>query len=348
MKRIIIPLCCIGVLIYLFINFEKISKIILDKIISKNHTVVPNGNEYEKKYSFNFVQNTDTFTPYSRQDLINIVYTALNKGIEEFTFYCPNEYQKCVSDIENISNDENLFAELNNFVHPYNSFTNIKTTYSNSGEIVINIYHLYTIEQISQINRKVNEIIKLINHDDTDYNKIKTIHDYIINNTKYDVERNKTGSSNYSSQIAYGPAFEGFATCNGYTDLMAIILSKMGYKNFKISTSLFELSKDETGHIWNAVYIDGKWLHLDLTWDDPVSTDNSDYLYHTYFLISTSELEAADSGQVATKDHKFNHSIYTELKNWFTKNQFYFTNQHVGIGLVLCLNAESIGSLIIW
>ena len=310
-----IPLFCISLLIIMFYNFTPISNNVINVLTKGNKLIINAGNKYEKDYGFDYVQNTDSFIPYSKQDLINIIYTTINKGWKEFTFYCPNEYTKCVQDITNISENESLLTDLNNFVHPYNSFTNIKTSISDSGEIVLTIYYLYNDDQISLINQKVDYLIQeLVDKNASDYDNIKAIHDYIINNTKYDVERNTNKSSNYLSFIAYGPLFEGYATCNGYTDLMAIILSKLSYPNFKVSTSMQELKDDETGHIWNAVYINNKWLHLDLTWDDPVSNDGKDYLYHTYFLITTEELNKADSGKVSLNDHKFNTSIYTELK----------------------------------
>ena len=139
----------------------------------------------------------------------------------------------------------------------------------------------------------------------TNYEKIKVLHDYIINNAKYDVERNKNGDSKYLSYIAYGPLFEGYATCNGYTDLMAIFLNKMGYDNYKIATTPEEISYSATGHIWNAVKVDGKWLHLDLTWDDPISDINVSR--DTYFLIDTKTLEKINDGT-----HKFDKAIYKE------------------------------------
>lgn len=74
-----------------------------------------------------------------------------------------------------------------------------------------------------------------------------------------------------------------YATCNGYTDLMAIFLTKIGFNNFKVATTPDEISYSTTGHIWNAVYLNDEWLHIDLTWDDPVSSDGKDYLFHTYF-----------------------------------------------------------------
>ena len=93
---------------------------------------------------------------------------------------------------------------------------------------------------------------------------------------------------------------------------MAIFLTNMGYDNFKIATTN-ENIKEPAGHVWNAVKINNEWLHLDLTWDDPVSSDGKDYLYHKYFLINTEELILADSN-ITSKEHEFNRAIYSELK----------------------------------
>ena len=92
--------------------------------------------------------------------------------------------------------------------------------------------------------------------------KIRAIHDYIINNTEYDVERNETGTSNYDSNTAYGALIQGKAICSGYADAMALFLARFNIPNYKIASGT---------HVWNAVYINNTWLHLDLTWDDPVS-----------------------------------------------------------------------------
>ena len=169
-------------------------------------------------------------------------------------------------------------------------------------------------EKIKEIDTKTDEILKsLIKDNMNDTKKIKTIHDYIINNTKYDVERNLTGNSKYESFNAYGPLFQGYATCNGYTDLMAIFLTKMGFDNYKIATTPDEISYSATGHIWNAVKVNDEWLHLDLTWDDPVSNDGKDYLFHTYFLKTTEEVKDADDGETVIEEHNFNSLYYLEF-----------------------------------
>ena len=288
----------------------------MEYTINDPEVFIPTSNSYVKKENFLFIQNTEDFLPFSKGDLKNIYYTIVNNGWKEFTFYCPSEYVHCLEDVKEISNDQDLLTHLNNYVHPFNGFSNVKTVISESGDITVSISYFYSDEQIKAINKKIDEIYKNIITNDMDaYTKILTIHDYIINNTKYDVERNNQGESNYHSYIAYGPLIEGYATCNGYTDAMALFLEKMNIPNFKVAMTPEENSNTE-GHVWNAVYLDNQWVHLDLTWDDPVSSDGTDYLQHKYFLITTTQLEEADnSGEVIVTEHQFKKNIYPELKN---------------------------------
>ena len=83
---------------------------------------------------------------------------------------------------------------------------------------------------------------------------------------------------------------------------MAIFLDRYNIPNFKIISE---------NHIWNAVYLDGNWYHLDLTWDDPVTSDKSDVLEYNFFLITTDELE-----QLKTNQHVYDKTVFSEL----TKN----------------------------
>jgi len=314
MRKYIIPLFCYSIIILILVNINDISDF-LSKTISSNQVLtIEEGNDYTKKYDFLYVKNSKDYIPYSYNDLIDILYSIINQGWKEFTFYCPAEYTDCIKDISKLSKDELNLSHINNFVHPYNSFNTLRTSITESGEITINIIYLYTDDEIKEINKYVDKVIKdLYKESDDDYENLKRIHDYIINNTKYDIERNDNGDSKYQSFYAYGPAIEGYATCNGYADLMAIILSKLNYQNYKVATTSSEISYKSNGHIWNAIKLDDEWLHLDLTWDDPVSSNGKDYLYHKYFLVTTEEMNKADSGNVKVEEHNFNKSIYQEF-----------------------------------
>ena len=311
MKKLTIPFICLLCILVVLLNIYHITDKIIFLLNQNTTQTIEVKNAYYKNNNYLFVSNTDNFTPYGIEDILNIMNTIINSSTTNITFYCPKEYTNCINDMKEITKDKTLLAHLNNFVHPYNSFSSIEASISDSGEIIIKINYLYTNEEIEKIDQEVDRLIdKLITSDLTeDYDKIKTIHDYIINNTDYDLN-NQDETKSY---LAYGPLFNGLATCNGYTDLMAIFLTKMGYDNYKVATTQ-EVEENTEGHVWNAVKINDEWLHLDLTWDDPVSSDGTDYLYHKYFLINTEELRTADSN-ITSEDHVFDESIYTELKN---------------------------------
>lgn len=310
MKKLIVPLICILSILIVLLNIDTITDKLMLFLNQTNTTSSISKNAYYKDSDYIFVANTTDFTPYGKVDLLNIMYTIINSGTTDFTFYCPKEYTNCVNDMKEITKDTTLLTHLNNFVHPFNSFSSIEATISDSGEIIIKVNYLYSESDQEEVITEVRKLIaELITEDLTeDYDKVKVIHDYIINNTKYDLDNNEESKS-YS---AYGALFNHLATCNGYTDLMAVFLSEMGYDNYKVATTK-ETQDTTEGHVWNAVYIDGNWLHLDLTWDDPVSSDGQDYLYHKYFLIDTEELVTADENITST-DHVFDEAIYSELK----------------------------------
>ena len=258
-------------------------------------------NEYYKKDNYEFIKNTNEFRPAKKQDLYNIYYTVINSGMKKYSFYCSTKYNNCLDDVKEIASNRNLLSNINNYVHPYNSFNNIETEYNNYGKITIKLKHAYTKEQITEINKKIKEIEKelFIDNKLSDVEKIKLVHDYIINNTTYDSDRSDKGIIKYKSDIAYGPLFEHYAICGGYSDLMAIFLEDLKIKNYKISTD---------SHVWNAVNINGNWLHIDLTWDDPITSDKSNIIDHKFLLIDTKKLLEIEPTQ-----HNFDGSIYKEL-----------------------------------
>ncbi len=285
------------------INFRMdIKKFIYEKINFNDKLVtIDKKNEYYRDYDFDFVQNTNYFSPSSRQDILNIYYTSINAGLEKFSFYCPNKYKDCLTEVKDIANNQELLSHINNFVHPYNSFKNIETEYDSLGKVTIKIKKAYTKEDIEKIDKKINDIYNsLILSDSNQIENIKSVHDYIINNSKYDSLRSDNNIINYKSDIAYGTLIQGYGICGGYTDAMELFLEKMKIKSYKVSSD---------SHVWNAVFINGNWYHLDLTWDDPVTSDSSDILDDTFFLINTSTLKSSQIEQ-----HEFDQEIYSELK----------------------------------
>ena len=268
-----------------------------------NKYLTQKTNEYYLEDNFNYVDDYTESGIKNRNDLINSIYYAINSGTDYIERYIDSDYTNYINDINTLTayngaEFKKVISTLNNFVHPYNSSNNVKISYGGDYKIGITINRAYTQDEINEINNKVDKILnENVNNNMPPKEKIRVIHDYIIDHTEYDkLKYENKNDDTYKSNTAYGVLIEGYGTCNGYADAMEIFLDKMNIINYKISNE---------EHIWNLVYLDGKWYHLDLTWDDPISDININR--DTYFLISTKTLEKINDGT-----HTFDKNIYSE------------------------------------
>ena len=257
-------------------------------------------NEYRKKENYEYVRiNTSTIIK-SKDELKNAIYTFMDAGWKQYIVRCDPDYETCISDAKELVQNKTYLTNISNYVHPYNTYEKIKTTFSSSGKITFVREERYTEKQIKELNKKVDEIYNK-NYDSKKNVKenIKIFHDYIINNTRYD-QTDKDTKEYPNSSNAYGVLFDGVGICSGYTDAMQLFLEKMHVKNYRVQSKT---------HTWNLVYIEGKWLNLDLTWDDPIMSDGSDTLKDTYFLITTEDLLSKEDNE-----HNFDETVYIEAK----------------------------------
>ncbi|MBQ2946401.1 MAG: hypothetical protein IJE04_00925 [Bacilli bacterium] len=282
----------IGLVIVVYIFKDNITTFISDNLIYGGGNKVLTYNEYYLDYDYKYVQNIDKSNIENYQEMLNIFYTFLNSGDNSYSYYC--DYDNCIDDVKKLIDDKDAISNINNFVHPFNSFNSINIDISNSGKITIKTKKAYTDEEIIFVKAYIDTFIinnKIDNM--SNYDKIKSFHDHIINITKYDSDHAN------ESYTAYDLLTTGKSICGGYSDIMSIYLNRIGLQNYKINSE---------NHIWNLVNLDGSWYHLDATWDDPVD-ENNQYLLHNFFLISTNELHKLD-----VIEHTFNSNVYIEAK----------------------------------
>ena len=276
MKKLMLGI--ILIIIVTVVNFKKDDIFYYYEIFKLKENSHESTNDYTFNYELSYVKSTNKLELTNINDIKNAIYTLLNSGGHSLKRYCSKEYKDCIEDIREIANDSNLLSYINSFVHPYNSFNNI--TFDFDGDISLEITNnkIYTDKEIAEINKKVDEVIKdKIKFNMDDRERIKIIHDYIIDNTKYDTLKNINIKDT------------------------TIFLTKLGYINYKISNE---------SHIWNLVLLDGTWYHIDLTWDDPVYTNvDINKIEYDYFLKTTDELR-----ETKDKEHTFNEIIYAEAK----------------------------------
>lgn len=123
----------------------------------------------------------------------------------------------------------------------------------------------------------------------SDYEQLKYIHDWIINNTVY------TNTDAEYEYEADGPVVYGRAVCEGYSKAFMYFAQSLGFPCIcSVGTSQLE------PHMWNMVKVGGAWYNVDVTWDDPVSADGTQTLRHDYFLISDAQLRL---------DHRVEHPL---------------------------------------
>lgn len=308
MKGFTTSIILVFLLLLTVIYHNDINTYILKKFFYKNEIVTQDISEYKLNQNVMYIKNTEQFVIYNKQNILNILYTILNNGWNDFSFYCDSNYTSCLEDVETIIYDKNTLSILNNFIHPYNSYDKINVTYNNLGRIQISVDKLYTDSDIEVLNAKADQILNsVIKPNMSTRDKLLALHDYIINNTKYDNEHalaiinNREPDNKYNSHKAVGPLINGWGVCGGYSDAMAIFLNKLNIPNYKVSNE---------NHIWNLVYVDNKWYHLDLTWDDPVLNTNQDTLIHNYFMITSKELE-----DLKDDKHFYDKNIFIETNN---------------------------------
>lgn len=160
--------------------------------------------------------------------------------------------------------------------------------YSNSkfwSDGVLQLGYKYSKSDIDMLNKKINDAVQTVIGSElrggqSDYDKVKAIHDYIVKNTAYDYKNYQKDTVPDESYTIIGTLLLRTAVCGGYTKSMQFLLNKVGIESIYVSGT-----GNGGGHAWNKVKIDGNWYNLDSTWDDPVP-DQPGSTSHKYFLIT--------------------------------------------------------------
>ena len=141
--------------------------------------------------------------------------------------------------------------------------------YYGSTGCSLNFTYASTASQESAVNTAVKQAIASLNlGSKSDYQKIKAIHDYIVNHVTY------VNDGTTECHGTYAALVKGKAVCQGYATLFYRMCREVGIPAKYISGTA------GGGHGWNIVKLGNVWYNVDTTWDDP---DNGTIDY-TYFL----------------------------------------------------------------
>lgn len=149
--------------------------------------------------------------------------------------------------------------------------------------IVLYSYYSYDdiITRARTLEQKTAEALRSIPSGLSEFERELAVHDYIVNNTEYDVESVEFVDSFTDASTSYGVLVNRKALCSGYSFATKLLLNRIG-----VSCSVIKGISKGTGHMWNIVRIDGLWYHLDVTWDDPVSITAEPVCSYDYFNLT--------------------------------------------------------------
>lgn len=136
------------------------------------------------------------------------------------------------------------------------------------------------------INRE--KIKNLVDEQKNTYDKIKVIHDWLLENNNY----NRSGEESHTPVGALVSRFD--PVCEAYAEAFLMIAN---YVNIKAvyGTGMASNQSGTEAHAWNYVYVYDKYYFLDVTWDKPV---NSPIINYTYFLTDIPDTHVRDATEV--------------------------------------------------
>lgn len=150
--------------------------------------------------------------------------------------------------------------------------------------------------------------------DKSDMEKEKYIHDFICDNVTYDKLKKQ-----YSHEII-GPLGQGVGVCEGIAKSVKILCDNLGIPCIVVISENNPEKNIKYRHAWNVVKIDGIWYHLDATFDNSLSKEETRY---DYFNLDDKNIFRDHQPVIypIPECKNSNHFYYKEKKLSFTKQE---------------------------
>lgn len=140
----------------------------------------------------------------------------------------------------------------------------------------------------AELDAAVAEALKTLPAGGDPVMKAKALHDHIVRVCEYDARAAEENDRSPLARTVYSVLVRRLAVCEGYTMAYRYLLGKAGIRSE-------EVISDAMAHCWNYVCLDGRWYHVDVTWDDPVYAGKNPAdapVLHDHFLLSDAAIRA--------------------------------------------------------
>lgn len=144
----------------------------------------------------------------------------------------------------------------------------------------------------------------------TDYAKYRYIHDYLVRTVKYMYDIQKTNiQPTLEASTVVGPLLNNLGVCSGIAKTFKLLCDQAGL-------SCFYVQGDANGiwgwdlHGWNVVCLEGKYYHVDVTWDISQFHHNG-IVSNQYFLRSD---------QFMAQSRKWDRSLFPAMQEDYPRS----------------------------
>ena len=227
--------------------------------------------------------NRNAIPVHNKADFNKAIRTALKEGLQHITIK-----------VDKISSDYDV-SRINRYITENDPFQGlISSVRTQTIGNIMDIYFDYEVSRAEYLRmrketeEKANQVYKkIIKPGMKDEEKIRAIHDYIIETTEYDEANLKRNAIPPKAHTPYGVFLEGRAVCDGYAKALKMLLDKC-----QIESVFVEGKSDGSPHSWNIVKLGTKYYHIDATFNDPISSKGEKHRLskYVYYLISDARI----------------------------------------------------------
>ena len=159
------------------------------------------------------------------------------------------------------------------YLHSAINYFGANYSTTGGGEYWVEYYFGYktSADEEAETDAEVERLISSLGLKDgskSDYDKVKAIHDYIVENVEYDYDTYYGITTDYwETYTGYGAIVMHLAVCQGFSSMFYRLCLEAGIDARMIDSR-------ELGHAWNIVQLDGLYYLMDCTWDENTETDN--------------------------------------------------------------------------
>ena len=96
-------------------------------------------------------------------------------------------------------------------------------------------------------------------------------------------------SKNPDSHNAYGALVNRLAVCDGFSSAFSLIAREFGFRSVIVEGKSDHNRRSKVEHAWNIIEFEGKFYHIDVTWDQSAYDSFKIYPYF-YFGLTDDEI----------------------------------------------------------